>query len=442
MTVYGDVPRPRVLFEDVPPEIFERMSDLAPTLLEVSSEEAVHDSDWDLLVTFASQITDRSKSLHVLSFGATYLTPAYTRGNAHVSASYLSRDTVSGARTSRVREAASKDIRRLLARSLAPNIDVAAEKDVWRARSGLLDSNSTQPEMVPWLSLGEEEAVYAFEWTRAHGRGLWWVLPEETTNHRDWLSLMLKHLQTVDPNAVPADPDWRRQAEWAPPGLAKALSDLERVEEAREAAAIEFDRQEAEANLSIDVELKNAEVNEHVLLTGTGEPLVEQVAHAFRAVGFDVQDMDENHVSKSGARLEDLRLTVSGVVDWMCLVEVKGWAGGVQVRDVSQIVGRPAIQFVLDEQREPDKVLLVANQHRNDPPASRPVPPVQSPERDLAPLEQFDGAFIDTRDLFRAVRAIAAGDVKADEVRDSIVHATGVWSWPTVETETALRDLA
>ena len=434
MTVYGDVPRPRVLFEDVPPEIFESMKDLAPTPLEVSAGERVHDSDWDLLVTFAPRVTDRTASLHVLSFGATFLTPTYMQGNAHMGASHLSRDVVSGARTSRVREAASKEVRRLLARSLAPNIDVAAEKEVWRARYSAIDSNSTQPELVPWLSLGEEEALYAFEWKRTGGHGLWWVLPEETTNHRDWLSLMLKHLQTVDPNAVPADPDWRRQTEWAPRGLAEALSELERVEQAREAAKIEFDRLEAEANLSIDAELKKAMDNEHVLLTGTGDLLAEQVAHAFRIVGFDVQDMDENHVNKSGARLEDLRLTMSGIDDWICLVEVKGWAGGVQVRDVSQIVGRPAIQFVLDEQREPEKVLLVANQHRNEPPDSRPVPPVQSPERDLAPLEQFDGAFIDTRDLFRAVRAIAADEVKVEYVRDSIVHATGVWSWQTAES--------
>lgn len=429
VTVYGDVPRPRVLFEDVPDEVFESMKDLVPTYQRVAYDERVHNSDWDLLVTFAPHVTARRDSFHVLSFGATTTSPFYDPGGQYNPAKRISRKTSTGARTVHVPEDLAKPIRRLLGRSVAENVQPNGYKSVWSTATAL-DARRVMDDLTPWVTLGVEQAVLAFQWQPNARHGLWWVLPDETTEHREWLRLMLKVLQGFASDRFPADPDWRRDPEWAPTTLLDALEALEQVELQREEAIAEFDARETDANLKIDAELNRAAENEHVLLTGTDEPLVDQVAEAFRAIGFDVEKMDAKHVDKNGAALEDLRLTRPEEEKWVCLVEVKGLTGGPKSRDIGQVVGRPARQFILDEKREPEKVALVVNQFRNVSPGARPVPPVDRPERDLAPLEELEGVFIDTRDLFRALQAIAADPELRTVVQSSIVNTKGVWSWP------------
>jgi hypothetical protein len=70
MSVFNDHPHPRVLFEAVPDELFMEMQALVPHAVRVTELDSVHEPEFDLLVTFATDASMRSTHLHVLSFGA------------------------------------------------------------------------------------------------------------------------------------------------------------------------------------------------------------------------------------------------------------------------------------------------------------------------------------------------------------------------------------
>lgn len=52
MDTFNDSPRPWVLFEDVPDEIYEELAAKVPTPRRIASGQIVAESEWDLLVTY------------------------------------------------------------------------------------------------------------------------------------------------------------------------------------------------------------------------------------------------------------------------------------------------------------------------------------------------------------------------------------------------------
>ncbi|VXB34327.1 conserved hypothetical protein [Aeromicrobium sp. 9AM] len=325
------------------------------------------------------------------------------------------------------------DEARLLRRTVAPFVEPAGDKYFWSSETYIQTDNCGP--LIPLISVAPEQYVYAFEWPGDGSHGLRLSLPEETTDHREWFRYFLKRLREVDPVHFPADPDWRTTPEWATNPLLEAVNALAAIEAARETAMTDFDARSTAAEQAIEAEAASAAAGHQRLLTATGTDLEKAVASAFEDLGFTVQEMDETHKDRQGVALEDLRLFNGEPTDWTCLVEVKGWTGGFKSNEVSQVVVRPTTQFVLDEQRVPEKVLLVFNQHRLESPTARPVPAISNPALDLAPLEPFNGAAIDTRDLFRALRDVSSKVVGPDEIRSSIIGTTGLWSWPASPSE-------
>lgn len=135
--------------------------------------------------------------------------------------------------------------------------------------------------------------------------------------------------------------------------------------------------------------------------------------------------MDDHHDAVTGAKLEDLRVSDPDVSDWIGLVEIKGYSKGAKVRDVAQVIGRPIVGFVKENGREPSAVWHVVNANRGEDPSSRAL--AIPDDRDLEALAQANGMLIDTRDLFRAARAVEARVWDAADVRRTLREARRRW---------------
>ncbi|WP_434769400.1 hypothetical protein [Curtobacterium flaccumfaciens] len=410
----SNAPHPRILFEEVPDDLYETLAALAGTHQRISASDMykIHDSDWDLVVSFAGD-PYMGSGMHALSFGAQVL-PEY---RLHTFTIQPARDVPLLARLVYVPEnVAGSDIRRLLETSVVAHDPGTAK------RKGL----SRLPEKSRVLVAAGEEAQ---PWAALvpYGRKLLWALPAETSNHVAWLAQILRSLHELDADRFPAEPDWRLRDEWASPSVRAASASLRSIQSERVRILADLDRRQGEAEDELEAALADGALLD--LLREQGDALVAAVTLAVRSFGFDVHDMDEHHDEKNGAKLEDLRVAYPpGSQDWTCLVEVKGYGKGAKANDVGQIVSRPPLVFYKETGREADALWHIVNSNREQDPSTRPE--ALTSGGDLVALTAAGGCFIDTRDLFRAWRDVEEGVATAEEVRTSLMAGRERWEWP------------
>lgn len=419
----SDAPHPRVLFQDVPPEVLALLGPLVGTsgVVRGVPEATVHESDWDLVVSFSPE-PFLGDGLHVLSFGGVQYPAYWTSGSGWTQSHPVHRDETLLARAVQVHENVEKaDQRRILERTIVHNDPGTGQ------RKGLSDYPSGT---VPLVTAGTEGKLWAAMLT--YGKQLLWALPAETTNHVEWLANVLRQLHLLDPDRFPAEPDWRGRGEWATPEMRNALAALDAVEREREGVLAELNQRETAARESVEKTTASGGAGMLRLLTDQGDDLVDAVAEAFRSFGFNVRDMDDHHDKKSGAKLEDLRVTYpNGSGDWTCLAEVKGYGKGARANDVGQIIGRPPLVFLKETGREADALWHIVNSNREQDPSTRPT--ALTGGGDLVALAAAGGCFIDTRDLFRAWRDVAEGSSTAEKVRTSLMDGHERWEWSASE---------
>lgn len=438
-----DAPHPRVLFEDVSNELFSELAPLVGTAKQISHDDPIHASDWDLLVTCAYDAGVRDLNLHVLSFGAERLDPVVRGGSGAV----LARLNITYARGADVAHGTPPELSQLLQRTVLSQ-EFPEEKNTWSvpwagyywAVNDPAWQNETTGDLggacVPLLHVGQEQFVYALHRRRSVEEGsksLCWALPDETVGHREWLLHILQVLREHEPARFPSDPLWQTREDWASPEVASTMRRIATLDAAHEAAQAEYEnvRSGLLERLESEVEASNRGVWR--LLTAQGTNLVEAVAVVLTELGFVVSDMDEHHDAKTGAKLEDLRVRDAHVGGWECLVEVKGYAKGAKVNDVPQITGRPSVQYAAEKGQAPSTVWHIVNTFISTDPSGRPV--AIPSNIDLAPLTEADGALIDSRDLFLAWRAFRKGTCDADIIRRSLREAVTRWLLPSASAE-------
>lgn len=430
----SEAPHPRVLFEDVPDDVFSELAPLVGTAKQIGNDDPIHASDWDLLVTFAWNAGIRQPNLHVLSFGAEHLDLVHKGPRA----SALRKANTTHARGGEVAHGVAPELAGLVRRTIVDHI-VEDEKTTWLVSWGDPFLSFDDADLTdnldgacdPLVHVGQERFVYALHRLRdprhAHS-SLCWALPAETTDHREWLVYVLDQLRAYDPARFPSDPLWQTRETWAPPALGAAMrrrSEFENEWAAAQAAVEERRRGLAE---EVESQARAATAGVWRLLTAQGAELIAAVVEALTDLGFEARDMDEHHDAKTGAKLEDLRVTDTDDTAWECLVEVKGYTKGAKVNDVHQIVGRPSVHYAAEMGHPPNAVWHVVNTFLGVDPSSRP--PAIPSDLDLNPLTTADGALIDTRDLFLAWRDVAAGTVSAASVRQSLRRAATRWQGP------------
>jgi len=426
-----EAPHPRVLFEDIPDDLYKELAPLVGTSKRIENDDPVHASDWDLVVTFAWDAGAREVSLHMLSFGAHTLDPVQ-RGGRAVS---LNRSNTTRARGGAVAHGVPAPLAGLLRRTVIENIG-PEEKETWGLFWGYhfddRDDALTDDlggACVPLVHVGRERYVYALRRERSQDHDpptLCWALPPETTGQREWLLHVLGELRVHDPHRFPSDPEWQTHEVWATPALREAMRRRAVFEAEWVAAQAEFDRRRGELTAEIDTEAEAAAGGMWRLLTSQGDDLVGAVADCLRDLGFTVQDMDDHHDEVTGARLEDLRVTDLDEPGWECLGEVKGYTKGARVNDVPQVTMRPSVNYAAERGHPPSSVWHIVNTFLDTDPSARP--PSVPADSDLQPLTDANGALIDTRDLFGAWRDVIEGRVGAGDVRGSLREARTRWT--------------
>jgi hypothetical protein len=422
MVTFNDHPHPRVLFEHVPDDVVKMLQPLAAYSERIRIQDSVHESDFDLLITFAKATNRRSPHLHVLSIGGDQLGDGGEYRRHHETTAMLV--TVESGELPEMAKLAEATIAPFLGaakktwvrRYPDPKFHAYVQSNIGTLHGGCEPIVSVGSERYPvaWLSVGE-----------TLGRRVCLALPAETTQVDKWLALFLQYLHSHDAERFPPRWDWRCAAEWASAETRDLMKERSTSQQAWDSANAAFARAQAD----VDDRLEQARARDvrgiQQLLASDGDDLEAAVVGALEALGFNVTAMDEHHDAVSGARLEDLRVSDIDDSDWICLAEVKGYSKGAKVRDVAQVIGRPVVGFLKEVGREPSAVWHIVNANRGENPSSRPkaIPD----DRDLKALADANGVLIDTRDLFRAVRGVQAGGLEAAVVRRALRDARSRW---------------
>lgn len=422
-----DVARPRVWFEDVPDHVRPALENLAGGYEEWgTSDDPFDPHDWDLIVRFGGDATWRNHiGLNVLAFGAnqaTVLRAADMFGGTTRALTYSTSTHSRAVKMGNGPSVSQNGWKTLLRRTVADELP-NGEKRYWT----YADVSDPAPEHLVIVGEALASGGAAILVARAPGRnmGELLLLPAETSDPASWLVAFLERLRDRNPARFPALPDWKRKPEWATTSLKRALKAQQVAFAQKEAAIAEHDTRIAEASRIVEKAVADAASGEQRLLTENGELLEIAVSSALRLLGYSVRNMDAE--KKAGEPLlEDLRLTDEVRPGWEAIVEVKGYSRGAKASDVGQIIGRPTTAYATEKGRAPSQVLLIVNANTGTDPSQRPEALGSDPSAiDLLGLNE--GALIDTRDLFRSIRAIDSGEIEAKTIRDSINAARGRW---------------
>lgn len=206
----------------------------------------------------------------------------------------------------------------------------------------------------------------------------------------------------------------------------ETLSQIQALEQKKKEAVIEIDKQIGELVTKLTLVKANANKGLRRLITAQGPELVDEVAKAFKDIGFNVTDVDEL-IDEKGTKREDLRL---GHLDkkgeeWNAIVEVRGYARSAgNTADLLRLA-RFADLYEKETGKAPDKRIYIVNgQLELLLPSHRQKPLASAPE-DLQIFSESGGILIWSIDLFRALKATKTADYPA--LIESIKCAQGRW---------------
>jgi len=257
------------------------------------------------------------------------------------------------------------------------------------------------------------------------GLGVGW-LPSVDTNQAAWVELLVTQWAQYDKDAFPSFGDWTNAREWMVAEEEGIMSQIQALEHKKKEFTIEIDKQIGEWTTQFALAKANANKGQRRLITAQGEELVDEVAKALKAIGFNVTDVDQL-IGKKGTRREDLRLGHSDKEgeDWNAIVEVRGYARSVGTTADLLRLNRFATLYERETGKAPDKRIYIVNGQLELLQPQQRQEPLASATEDLQIFAESDGLLIWSIDLFRAIKTTDPSDYPA--LLMSIKHAQGRW---------------
>lgn len=422
--------RPFYLFEDVPEHVVKVLSPLVPEYACVTSADDVHETDFDAVVSFAEEPTNRREGLPILSFGAKYLKLRRTSSTG-LGGTFIMSVSHHGPRSRIVDfgDSGGADHLHDLVRETIPAV-FKEPTEVWDVK---LAKNQI-PYLLPLLTRGEEKFPHAFIAPRVvHDEEvaapIVMALPADTKRPDSWLREFQSILHRNNPQTFPLIDDWRTNDPRWLPITAEDLLELKRhteLELRQTITKLESEIEETESRLN-RILVSEEDTGLQRLLTAKGDGLVEAVKEVLEVLGYEVEDMDSKKKPHE-PKLEDLRLALPGNDDWIVLAEVKGYKNDAKVSDLGQLAGRPLRKFVAETGGVPSGLWHIINTRISENPSSRRRAHHHFNDEDTATISAHDGRILETRDLFQAAKAIQRGDCKAEEVRAAIESSRLYWT--------------
>jgi hypothetical protein len=189
----------------------------------------------------------------------------------------------------------------------------------------------------------------------------------------------------------------------------------------------EIDARLAQARTVLLHEIRTADEERRVLLTGQGDELCEQVAKALEELGFEVEPMDP--AWPEGDKREDLRVRATDHPGWIALVEVRGHRKGAQLADLIKLHSRYRTRYLQDEKALPSATWLIVNHSIDRDPSNRQTA-LQSHQSDVDAFGQDGAIVIDTVQLFNLSRSVASGRLTKEIARVALITGTGRFVLP------------
>ena len=434
----GVEPQPRALLCWDGPDhdrIFETLALHAPTIQEIGGLYEVRQTDYDLLVTnqmerlmgpsAARQVPARR--LCLISFppaGANDLTTVDAwagRLEVRLRLRYLAKSIeVPDGLLDAVRDLVTDDLVPVaLARPAHPYFEVADFRPGGEPKE-------PPPEMRPFLLTTPPSPRPLAGWYPRSPRSEAWVLPNDLRRPWDWVAAAIRHW-AVTYGRFPLVGGWWEQPSWQT--LAEAAAAV-RQTELRDELAEATARLEAEigaATGALHDARRRAMSGLRRLLTEKGDPLKAAAAEALTQLGYNVVDRDEeDQLADKGGKVEDLGATDPDDASVDPIIEVKGYDAGAKASDLALMLRH--LSRADRAGRSPSAIWWVANHWRKRPPDVRGV--ILAGEDAMITTQAGEDVplvVIDTRDLFRAVRAVEDGRVTSPEVRASLRAARGRW---------------
>jgi hypothetical protein len=277
-----------------------------------------------------------------------------------------------------------------------------------------------------WSVRDADGYMLAGDFARTHGSARGWYLPFTPARPEQWLLAAMRDWHERTPDMVPAMPDWRSRPPWQTAPEVKAQTELLEFESRRNLTIDRLNAEELQVLAAIDQASVAANNGLRRLLTSQSDNLVDAVKDALTVLGFTVDDMDAQ-IEPGTAKLEDLQVHDPTDTSWSNITEVKGYSnGGARTADLA--FERFARAFAIKTGAYPDSRWYVINQMFNADPDERPAP-FAGGATDVAMFAELGGLVIDTRELFKLVSAVEAGELLPHRARESLRGATGVFKF-------------
>ena len=258
------------------------------------------------------------------------------------------------------------------------------------------------------------------------GLGVAW-LPNPSFVRHKWVALLLQEWAGSDPDALSEFRTWEESEEWMTPSQRQIIGRIEATNQQKQAAVDEFNSRLDDLEVSLAEANRKANENERRLITAQGQDLVDEVALSFEKMGFGVDDVDAG-LDPNAPKREDLRLTDPADIDWVALVEVRGYSrSSGRTRDLIRIA-RFVELYNQETGRFPDKRIYVVNGETELPPDQRSYP-LMSALEDVEIFADSGGLIIWSLDLFRSIHS---DEVKEPTwLKESVKDASGIWRQTT-----------
>ena len=254
--------------------------------------------------------------------------------------------------------------------------------------------------------------------------GVAW-LPHRSFRKLAWVRTLAEQWSKYDPIGLPGLGEWRSCPKWMTQEEDLIRKAIDKLAAERTSAIANYDMQMQKLRNDLDAATASADRGKRRLITSQGQALVDEVAAAFRVMGFHVQDVD-TALAPGQVRREDLRLTDSeGKCDWECIVEVHSHAkSSGKTSDLGRL-NRFAELYAAEKGHLPSKRFYVVNGETDLFPDQRARPFLGAVE-DVAVFAECNGLIIWTVDLFQALQD--ASEAQIETLSASLKESTGIWN--------------
>lgn len=408
--VVGRKPMPRVLLIGLEPDLAADLAAIMPTtlVLDLASDAfRLRLAEWDAAVIAGDQASHYiAGHMNVVAFGGPRFGEVVSSSSRTVE---LQAHPRSNASEFVIPDHLPPDVEALVKRDLLP----AATRNASKQTPNLVLASSevfAVYKISPFLADGDHQ-VLAGRFIRPGG-GETWAVPS-SADPKGWVIAAFRHWATTNPSMRLRTEDWIREREWSSPAEDDMIDLISAAQAELKSQTDRLNEQIAEAESALLAATTEASAGPRRLLTAQGNALVEAVIDVLEGLGLRCEVVDDN--AAKGAKLEDLRVTDPADPGWLALVEVRGYSKGAALYDLMRME-RFVSNYAASTGSRPPSVWYVVNSFIGLPPDSRDLPLAGHPV-ELAEFADDGGVVVDTRELFRAWKAVQTGSRSADDLR-------------------------